>query len=84
MRASRRWRDWSPAEKNSHEPHYALTKLTKLTKPTKPYSVSFVSADSGCSRIISASPNPRTFDSAAWRQPVTEWLLNLSISSALL
>jgi hypothetical protein len=81
MRASRRWRDWSPPEKNSHEPHYALT---KLTKPTKPYSVSFVSADSGCSRIISASPNPRTFDPAAWRQPVTEWLLNLSISSALL
>jgi hypothetical protein len=47
---------------------------TELTKPTKPPSVGFVSSNSGRSRIISASPYPRPFDPAAWRQPVTDWL----------
>ncbi len=66
MLASRRWRDWNPPAIFQECPE---RELTKLTKPT---SVSFVSAISGETQIISAPAD----EPDAWREPFHAWALS--------
>jgi len=62
-----KWLDWKPGDEIISV--FPYTELTKLTKPT---SVSFVSAISGETQIISAPAD----DPDAWRKPFHAWALS--------
>jgi hypothetical protein len=68
MLASRRWRDWNPAENSQKGPE------CELTKPPKP----FLSVLSVPTLAIfsqeSASQSMSTHDPAEWRKPFNRWL----------
>jgi len=67
-----KWLDWKPGDEIISV--FPQTELTKLTKPT---SVSFVSAASGVTKIISAP----TDHPDAWREPFSRWLDSACVRS---
>jgi hypothetical protein len=68
MRASRYWRDWTPAQAIASE------LKRELTKPTKASSVSFVGSDFGHSKKNGVSDVVPVDDPAAWREPILRWI----------
>jgi hypothetical protein len=72
MQASRRWRDWSPAESLKEAP---VHEPPKLPKPQLEHLLSVLSVRTlGVSEEQAAISEVAPFDLAQWRRPFAHWL----------